>query len=167
MKTSFSPLKFDEVGYWSELKLEIVEKYGSAYTNAFSQRGRGLKKYYIDGFSGAGAHIAKRTGKQIEGSPARALSIKPPFDGFYFIDIDPEKTRYLERLCEGRNDVTIYTGESNAYLIDTCFQPSGTKTTTVPYASLTPMVSTSIGASCLRPGSPARSIFSSISPSWT
>jgi len=24
---------FDEIGYWSELKLEIVEKYGSAYTN--------------------------------------------------------------------------------------------------------------------------------------
>jgi hypothetical protein len=22
--------KFDEIGYWSELKLEIVEKYGSA-----------------------------------------------------------------------------------------------------------------------------------------
>jgi three-Cys-motif partner protein len=119
MKTPSSPLKFDEIGYWSELKLEIVEKYGSAYTNAFSQRGRGLKKYYIDGFSGAGAHIAKRTGQQIEGSPARALKIKPPFDGFYFIDINPEKTRYLEKLCDGRNDVTIYTGESNAYLIDT------------------------------------------------
>jgi len=22
------PFKFDEIGYWSELKLEIVEKYG-------------------------------------------------------------------------------------------------------------------------------------------
>jgi hypothetical protein len=26
--------KFDELGSWSELKLEIVEKYGAAYTNA-------------------------------------------------------------------------------------------------------------------------------------
>jgi hypothetical protein len=27
------PFKFDEIGYWSELKLEIVEKYGSAYNH--------------------------------------------------------------------------------------------------------------------------------------
>lgn len=26
------PFKFDEIGYWSQLKLEIVEKYGAAYT---------------------------------------------------------------------------------------------------------------------------------------
>jgi hypothetical protein len=31
------PFKFDEIGYWSELKLEIVEKYGSAYTTAFGE----------------------------------------------------------------------------------------------------------------------------------
>jgi hypothetical protein len=41
------PFKFDEIGYWSELKLEIVEKYGSAYTKAF--RNARLTKYYIDG----------------------------------------------------------------------------------------------------------------------
>jgi hypothetical protein len=29
--------KFDEIGYWSELKLEIVEKYGAAYTTAFNR----------------------------------------------------------------------------------------------------------------------------------
>src|SRR5690242_2598689 len=63
------PPKFDEVGYWSELKLEIVEKYGSAYTSAFSNEKR-LKKFYIDAFSGAGVHLSKRTGEQIEGSPA-------------------------------------------------------------------------------------------------
>ena len=28
-----APFKFDEIGYWSELKLEIVEKYGSAYAS--------------------------------------------------------------------------------------------------------------------------------------
>lgn len=35
-------LKFDEVGLWSELKLEIVEKYGAAYTNGFANQS--LKK---------------------------------------------------------------------------------------------------------------------------
>lgn len=47
------PFKFDEIGYWSELKLEIVEKYGAAYTKAFANFPN-LKKYYIDSFSGAG-----------------------------------------------------------------------------------------------------------------
>lgn len=55
------PFKFDEIGYWSELKLEIVEKYGAAYTQTFANFPR-LKKYYIDGFSGAGVHISKTTG---------------------------------------------------------------------------------------------------------
>src|SRR5215831_19396893 len=78
--------QFDEIGYWSELKLEIVEKYGAAYTKAFSIAGKGLKKYYIDAFSGPGVHLSKRTKSQIEGSPARALKVSPPFDAFYFID---------------------------------------------------------------------------------
>lgn len=95
--------QFDEIGQWSELKLEIVEKYGAAYTTAFAgQKGRRLKKYYIDAFSGAGVHLSKQTGRQIEGSPARALKVSPPFDHFYFIDLDPEKTAYLKNLCRDR-----------------------------------------------------------------
>jgi three-Cys-motif partner protein len=95
---------FDEIGYWSELKLEIVEKYGEAYTSAF-RNAINLKKYYIDAFSGAGLHVSKRTKQQIEGSPARALKVRPPFDGFYFIDMDADKTAYLQKLCESRSNV--------------------------------------------------------------
>lgn len=111
-----SALRFDEVGAWSVLKLEIIEQYGSAYTKAFGGRGSRLKKYYIDGFSGPGVHIARGTGEQIEGSPTRALKISPPFDGFYFIDIAADKTTYLKKLCEGCTDVHIHTGDANAYL---------------------------------------------------
>jgi three-Cys-motif partner protein len=107
--------KFDEIGYWSELKLEIVEKYGSAYTTAFANS-RNLKKYYIDAFSGAGLHVSKRTGEQVEGSPARALKVSPPFDRFYFIDMDADKTAHLQKLCEGRSDVFIHTGDATSYL---------------------------------------------------
>src|SRR5690348_2087161 len=107
--------KFDEVGYWSEIKLEIVEKYGAAYTNAF-RNARNLKKYYIDGFSGAGVYLSKRTNKIVEGSPSRALKVQPPFDGFYFIDMDADKTAYLQKLCGNRQDVHIHTGDSNDYL---------------------------------------------------
>ena len=106
---------FDEINYWSELKLEIVEKYGAAYTGAFKGEPR-LKKYYIDGFSGAGAHVSKRTGELIEGSPVRALRVLPPFDGYHFIDMNPDKTSYLQKLCENRSNVQIHTKDANAYL---------------------------------------------------
>lgn len=112
------PFKFDEIGYWSELKLEIVEKYGAAYTKAFAGSPN-LKKYYIDAFSGAGVHVAKGTKNLVEGSPARALKITPPFDGYYFIDLDADKTEYLRSMCGDRRDVDIHTGDANDYLIRT------------------------------------------------
>ena len=111
-------LRFDEIGAWSVLKLDIIEQYGAAYTKAFNKQGSRLKKYYIDGFSGAGVHIVKRTREQIEGSPARALKIAPPFDGFYFIDMKADKTDHLRTLCTGRTDVEIHTGDTDAYLKD-------------------------------------------------
>ena len=109
-------LRFDEVGAWSVLKLDIIEQYGAAYTKAFSHRGRQLKKYYIDDFSGAGVHIEKSTGQEIEGSPARALKIVPSFDRFYFIDMNADKTAHLQTLCAGRDDVEIHMGNTNDYL---------------------------------------------------
>jgi three-Cys-motif partner protein len=112
------PFKFDEIGQWSQLKLEIVEQYGAAYTKAFA-RTQNLKKYYIDGFSGAGVHIVKKTKEQIEGSPARALKITPPFDGYCFIDLDGDKTDYLRSMCGDRRDVDIHTGDANEYLTRT------------------------------------------------
>lgn len=112
------PFKFDEIGYWSQLKLEIVEKYGAAYTKAFAGNPN-LKKYYIDAFSGAGVHVARETKTLVEGSPARVLKISPPFDGFYFIDLDADKTDYLRSMCGDRRDVDIHTGDANEYLTRT------------------------------------------------
>ena len=79
--------ELEEIGVWSELKLEIVEQYGAAYTKAFNNTPV-AKKYYIDGFSGAGLHKSKATRAVVDGSPARALRVSPSFDGYYFIDLD-------------------------------------------------------------------------------
>jgi three-Cys-motif partner protein len=109
--------QFDEIGRWSELKLEIVEKYGAAYTTAFAgPKGRYLRKFYIDAFSGAGVHLSKETGRYIEGSPARALNVRPPFDHFYFLDTNPEKTAYLKARCGDRKDIDIITDDATFYL---------------------------------------------------
>jgi three-Cys-motif partner protein len=102
--------KFDEIGDWSELKLEIVEKYGAAYTKAFAKTPN-LKKYYIDAFSGAGIHVSRKTKTPVEGSPARALRVTPPFDAFYFIDLDAGKTDHLHAMCGNRPNVHIHTGD--------------------------------------------------------
>ncbi|MCK5518840.1 MAG: three-Cys-motif partner protein TcmP [Alphaproteobacteria bacterium] len=115
MDDKSSLFEFDKIGYWSELKLEIIEKYGSAYTSAF--KNNDLKKYYIDAFSGAGVHKSKTTGEQIEGSPPRALKISPSFDGYYFIDLNKKKTSHLQALCGNRKDVHIHTGDSNEFLL--------------------------------------------------
>jgi three-Cys-motif partner protein len=109
--------RFDEIGGWSELKLEIVEKYGAAYTRAFANTR--LKKFYVDSFSGAGVHISKATGAMVDGSPARALRVVPPFDYFHFIDMDADKTTHLQTLCTGRSNVAIHTGDASSYLTQT------------------------------------------------
>ncbi len=109
------PFKLDAIGAWSELKLEIIQKYGAAYTKAFAKTPN-LEKYYIDGFSGAGVHVSKRTKAPIEASPARALKITPPFDAFYFIDLNADKTDYLRAICGDRPNVHIHTGDCNQYL---------------------------------------------------
>jgi len=110
-------LKFDEIGYWSELKLAIVAEYGERYTTAF--KNTSLKKYYIDGFCGAGLHVSKNRGVAVEGSPSRALKVDPPFDEFYFIDLAAKKTSYLEGLYGNREDVHIHTGDATDYLTKT------------------------------------------------
>jgi three-Cys-motif partner protein len=113
--TTVSSVQFDEIGRWSELKLEIVEKYGAAYTKVLGNV-HNLKKLYIDGYCGAGVHVSRRSGAQVEGSPARALKVSPPFDAFYFIDMDATRTAHLETLCQGRSDVVILTGDANVKL---------------------------------------------------
>jgi hypothetical protein len=64
----------DEIGPWSEIKLEIIEKYGPAYTQAFSGKGRALKKFYIDGNSAVPVFIFPRARKPRLQAVPRALS---------------------------------------------------------------------------------------------
>jgi hypothetical protein len=52
-------LKFDEIGYWSEIKLDIVKDYASAYSRILAAQTKpALHHVYIDAFAGAGGHGA-------------------------------------------------------------------------------------------------------------
>jgi three-Cys-motif partner protein len=112
-------LEFDEVGEWSELKLDILKKYCAAYSPILSKYK--LHHWYIDGFAGAGHHVSKQTGGLIPGSPINALDIVPPFCEYHFIDLDESRTEELRRLSQGRSNVRIYDGDCNNILLSQVF----------------------------------------------
>jgi three-Cys-motif partner protein len=109
-----SLLEFDEIGYWSEVKLSILEEYARPYNQIL--RSKKLTTVYIDAFAGAGHHLAKGSGEVIKGSPMRALTVQPPFDMLHFVDMDNTRTKELKRLSTDYPNVTVHSGDANVVL---------------------------------------------------
>ena len=115
-------LKFDEIGYWSEIKLDIVKAYASAYSRILAaQRNPRLHHMYIDAFAGAGVHVSKTTGEYIRGSPINALLLHPSFREYHLIDIDRQKVALLRDLVKNRKEVHIHEGDCNRILLEKIF----------------------------------------------
>jgi three-Cys-motif partner protein len=115
-------VKFDEIGYWSEIKLDVVKDYASAYSRILAaQREPALHHVYIDAFAGAGVHISKATGEYIPGSPINALLVRPAFREYHLIDIDRQKVALLRDRAKQRKDVHIHEGDCNRILLETVF----------------------------------------------
>jgi three-Cys-motif partner protein len=114
--------QFDEIGYWSELKLEILQNYAVAYSTILAaQKHPPLHHAYIDAFAGSGVHISKRTGEFVKGSPLNALAVKPPFRAYHLIDIDSERIGILMKFVGMRQDVHLYEGDCNEILLEKVF----------------------------------------------
>ena len=114
-------VKLDQIGPWTEVKLDIVRKYASAYTQVMKSF-PSIKRYiYIDAFAGAGTHISKQTGEMVLGSPLNALYVQPPFHEFHFIDLDGGKAERLRKMTAGRPEVHVYEQDCNDVLLDTVF----------------------------------------------
>ena len=111
--------KLDEIGEWSELKLDILKKYAGAYCTIL--KARNLHPIYIDGFAGAATHIRKRTGELVKGSPLNALEIQPPFEELHLIDIDQSKVEALKQQTTGMKHVHVYSGDANQILQNKVF----------------------------------------------
>ncbi len=115
-------MRYDQIGYWSEVKLDIVREYATAYSTIISaQKTPSLYHLYIDAFAGAGVHLSKATGDWILGSPLNALAIKPPFREYHLIDLDSRKIDSLRKLTEGRPEVKLYEADCNKILLDEVF----------------------------------------------
>lgn len=114
-------LDCDEIGPWSEIKLEIVRKYAAAYSTIMVKQPLIKKHIYVDAFAGPGAHISRATGDFVLGSPLNALLIEPAFKEFHFIDADGNRTAQLRKLAGNRPDVFTYEGDCNEILPEKIF----------------------------------------------
>ena len=114
--------EFDEIGYWSELKLDIVREYAGTYSKILSnQRNPSFQHLYIDAFAGAGVSISRTTGNFIPGSPLNALLVQPPFKEYHLIDLDSGKADSLRTLTSGNPAVHVYEGDCNEILLRDVF----------------------------------------------
>lgn len=113
---------YDEIGYWSEIKLDIVREYASAYSRIMAaQRHPRLTHVYIDAFAGAGMHISRTSGEYVPGSPLNALLVDPPFAEYHLIDLDSRKVQSLRSLVQNHPEVRIYEGDCNDILLNKVF----------------------------------------------
>ena len=118
---SMSNVRLDEIGYWSEVKLDIIKEYAEAYSVIMNAQLNIQQYLYIDGFAGAGVHISKRTKEYLPGSPLNALNVEPPFKEFHFIDLDGGRADVLRKLCVDYSNVKVYEGDCNDLLLQKIF----------------------------------------------
>lgn len=112
---------YDEIDYWSVIKLDIIRKYASAYSKIMNKQDSIKRHLYIDAFAGAGKHISKKTGEFIPGSPMNALDVVPAFSEFHFIDLNGGRAARLRQMAGSRQDVIVYEGDCNSILIEKVF----------------------------------------------
>ena len=111
--------RLDSVGPWSEVKIEIIRKYASAYSDILAKNH--FYHVYVDAFAGAGIHFSEAKQDWIEGSPLQVLGIEPPFDEYHFIELDETKSRTLTHFTAGRRNVHVYPGDCNEHLVERIF----------------------------------------------
>ncbi len=111
-------VRFDEIGYWSEIKLDIIRDYATEYSKIMNKQSFVKGYYYIDGFAGAGLHISKRTKEFVPGSPTNALNVKPQFSGYHFIDLDGNKAEVLRKISTVSENVKVHEGDCNDILLN-------------------------------------------------
>lgn len=116
------PREFEEIGYWSEVKLDIVREYAQAYSRILAARERPrFQHVYIDAFAGAGLHISKTTQDFVPGSPLNALNVRPPFVEYHFIELEEARVEALHQIAQQRQNVFVYEGDCNQVLLQQVF----------------------------------------------
>jgi len=114
--------EIDEIGPWSEVKLDILKRYAVEYSKILShQKNPSFYHVYIDAFAGAGYHLSRATGEMVLGSPRNALLVNPAFREYHLIDLDGDKIEGLRQVIGSRTDVHLHHGDCNEVLIKEVF----------------------------------------------
>jgi three-Cys-motif partner protein len=105
----------DIIGRWSEEKLDLLAQYLEAYSVIMNKQKQTWLRdyYYIDAFSGSVRPRAKDEERYINGSPIRALQTEPKFDGYWFVDVNPQRVERVEKLREDFPNQIIQTYQGN------------------------------------------------------
>jgi three-Cys-motif partner protein len=111
----------DVIGPWSEVKLDILKDYASAYSRILSNQQNISRHLYIDAFAGAGIHVSKATGEFVAGSPFNAMLVDPPFSEMHWIDLDHARVEGLQQIAEGNQTIFVHPGDCNDILLNTVF----------------------------------------------
>jgi three-Cys-motif partner protein len=115
-------LGIDEIGPWSEIKLDIVREYAQAYSQILSAQTKlKLHHVYVDAFAGAGVHVSRSTKKFVAGSPLNALNVSPPFAEYHFIDINHARVKALQQAAQKQTNVFVHDGDCNQVLLNEVF----------------------------------------------
>lgn len=122
-------------GSWTDIKLNRLRKYLTAYTNAMKKQRYRYRLVYIDAFAGTGYRTSPKVDDKedflfpeiehsIDGSAKIALQVIPEFDQYIFIERDTKKFAELKNLknefphlaerIQPRNE------DANAYLKKLC-----------------------------------------------
>ena len=112
-------MKRDWGGYWTEAKLDILDKYLHAFQMASS--GTGGPTVYLDLFGGAVSRPRKDIGTRYPGSTVRALRVNPQFDRLIFWELEnpAEKLRIdLAGMFPGDQRYRVVGGDCNATLTE-------------------------------------------------
>lgn len=109
------PSILDDLGEWSHVKHEILEKYARAYMRVMANQ-RFKRIIYIDGFAGAGIATDRDTGTLTLGSAMLALGIQPPFDELHFVEADHTKATALRQNTRQDIRVRVHEGDANVLL---------------------------------------------------
>jgi three-Cys-motif partner protein len=106
------PALLDQLGEWSLIKHEILEKYAHAYTTIVTQQPFIKKAVYADAYAGSGFAEDRDTGEQLRGSAVRLMGVTPPFDELHFIEGNPLKADVLRRATKGDARIRVHGGDA-------------------------------------------------------
>ncbi|HEX9744699.1 MAG TPA: three-Cys-motif partner protein TcmP [bacterium] len=111
---------YDEIGLWSEIKHEILSKYARSYSTIMTKQGF-FEHAYIDALSGGGIQKRKHKEEFVQGSPLHVLNITPPFQKFYFVELDKKKCQMLSELIGERQHTYVFCADCNEALPNIIF----------------------------------------------